>query len=361
PDRWPTADRREAVLAADAVRMIALTLPPLPRDRLAAAVHYALEERLATTETAIAIAERRGDGRVPVIVLARDLADALDEGSFTRAVAEPDLAPPAEGWRWCEAPEGGFVRTDEGSAFAVGAMHDDALPTELRLALNEAVANDRAPEAVIVDGARSDAGRLARWQHESGVGFVAGKPWSWSSAAPAQFACAMDIVTGLKRATVTPVVASPRRFTPALAVLALAIILHVVATLGDWLWHRQALGRAQRDAVALANEIGARETDATTAFASIARVHADARHRAGLFASNDAMSMLAQAAPALALLPANALKTATWSGGAWTLDLAPLDEASTQRFVQGLAATGLSALTAKTAAGTRARIPGGPS
>ena len=37
PQRWPAADRRVAVLSADAVRVVALQLPPLPASRVAAA------------------------------------------------------------------------------------------------------------------------------------------------------------------------------------------------------------------------------------------------------------------------------------------------------------------------------------
>src|SRR5918993_599187 len=33
PAAWPHADRREAVLGADGVRLVALTLPPLQRER----------------------------------------------------------------------------------------------------------------------------------------------------------------------------------------------------------------------------------------------------------------------------------------------------------------------------------------
>ncbi len=86
------------------------------------------------------------------------------------------------------------------------------------------------------------------------------------------------------------------------------------------------------------------------------RLHADARHRAGLDAPNDAMPLLARAAPALAALPSGALRTATWTGGAWTLELAPLDEATLSGFMQRIDAAGLSSLHAKTASGLRARV-----
>jgi hypothetical protein len=50
PDRWPSATRREAVLAASLVRVIALALPPMSASRVAARGAFALEDRLAATD-----------------------------------------------------------------------------------------------------------------------------------------------------------------------------------------------------------------------------------------------------------------------------------------------------------------------
>src|SRR5690242_7367026 len=61
PSRWPADPAIDAVLAADQVRVIALALPPMPRERLRGTVRYALEDQVATPldESAIAIAEAR--------------------------------------------------------------------------------------------------------------------------------------------------------------------------------------------------------------------------------------------------------------------------------------------------------------
>ena len=155
---------------------------------------------------------------------------------------------------------------------------------------------------------------------------------------------------------------SPRRYAVAVAVAlaACAIGFHLVAMLGTWTWQRVALSQAQHALVPLAAEAGASAPDAENAAREIARLHAEARHRAGLAAPADAMPVLARAAPALAALPAGALKTATWTGGAWTLELAPLDDASLGAFDTRLALAGLASLHAKTASGVRARIAPSP-
>src|SRR5690242_15695314 len=54
--RWPRSDRVEAVLAAELVRIVSLNLPPMPPTRLADAAAFALEDQLATTGAAPAIA-----------------------------------------------------------------------------------------------------------------------------------------------------------------------------------------------------------------------------------------------------------------------------------------------------------------
>lgn len=359
PAQWPPAERREAVLAADTVRVVALALPPLPRDRLIAAATYALEDRLATPaeDAVVAIGARGPDGRIDAVIAARELIDALFAATppFARAVSEPELAQPAEGWRWCESETSGFVRTDDGGAFSVSRAPDAALPPELAHALAQAVRNRRAPAKVVVDRP-ADATTLAGWQQETGIRFVAGTPWRWEAAPPGSFAAATDVLSALRQASSKRTAPSARRYAFALTVAALALGLQVIAAVGTWAWQRMALARAEQALVPIAREAGARNADAGNAATTIATLHADARHRAGLDAPNDAMPLLARAAPALAALPAGSLRTATWTPGAWTLDLAPLDEGTLSGFMQRLAAAGLSSLHARTASGVRARV-----
>jgi hypothetical protein len=363
PGQWPASERREAVLAADAVRVVALALPPLPHDRLIAAATYALEDRLATPvdDAVVAVSEREPDGRIIAIIAARELVDALFAATppFSKAVAEPELARTVDGWRWCESEAGSFVRTDEGAAFSASRAPHESLPPELVHALAEAARNGRAPANIVVDRP-ADASTLQRWQQETGIRFVAGKPWRWDAAAPESFAAATDVLAALRRALSTRAEPSARRYAFALTLAGLALGLHLLAAAGTWAWQRTALARAEQALIPVAQEAGARNAVASDAATSIATLHADARHRAGLAAPNDAMPMFARAAPALAALPAGTLRTATWTAGAWTLELAAIDEAALAEFVQRIGAAGLSGLHARTATGVRARVTPSP-
>ena len=359
PARWPAAERREAVIAAEAVRVVTLLLPPLPRTRLVAAATYALEDRLATpaADAAIAIGERAPDGRVSAIVVAKDLADALtrSDSPFARAIAEPQLAPAHDGWRWCEGAGGAFVRTADGGAFPVSRVVDDALPPELVLGLAHAQRSGDAPREVVVDHP-AGAQQLAQWSRESGVVFVAGTPWRWDARDPAAYASATDLVSTLRRARAIDEAPSANRYVAALAIAVAAIVLHLLAAGGTLAWQRFALARAETALVPRARDAGARDATEANAIDAITRLHAEARHRAGLDAPGDAMPVLARAAPALASLPAGMLKTATWSGGAWTLEFAPMDDIVVAGLAARLSSAGLGMLHARTASGVRARI-----
>src|SRR5437868_5120334 len=125
-DAWPRSAGREAVLAADLVRIVALKVPPMPPARLAAAAAFALEDQLATTGEAptIAVSPQQGDGTVLACIAARDAISAVVtwEPPFDRVIAEPALAPLHAGWTWyASAAQSGFVRRSDGSAFAVGS------------------------------------------------------------------------------------------------------------------------------------------------------------------------------------------------------------------------------------------------
>ena len=65
--------------------------------------------------------------------------------------------------------------------------------------------------------------------------------------------------------------------------------------------------------------------------------------------------MLARAAPALAALPANSVKTATFGDGHWTFDLA-LPDTAAAALEQRLSDAGLSTLQATRPGGLRMRV-----
>ena len=363
PAAWPHADRREAILGADAVRMVALHLPPLPRDRLLAAATFALEERIATApeDALVAIREADPGGRVLAIVTSRELGRSLLDTMppFSRAVAEPELANPVEGWRWCEGEESAFVRTQDGGSFAVGIADSSALPAELELALTHAAREQRLPARVVAERA-ADPEDLQRWTAETGVRFEAGTRWLWHSQVDDAYRSATDVLAALRVASSRPASRARPVLAVAAAIAGLAIVLHGIAGLGTWLWQRVELSRAESELLAIAQQAGARNVERANAASAVATLHATARHRVGREAPSDAMPLLARAAPALAALPAGMLRTATWSGGAWTLELGGMEETALQSLVARMRSLGLAPLHARTSNGVRLRLTAAP-
>jgi hypothetical protein len=362
-DDWPRSERREAVLAADLVRMVALNVPPMPPTRLAAAAAFALEDQLATTGEApmIAVSAQQADGTVLACIAARDAIAAVVAWvpPFDRIIAEPALAPLHAGWTWyASAAQGGFVRRSDGSAFAVGSSSAPAeLAPELVSALTQAARAGASPRLVGVAQACDDA-TLARWTRESGIPFNRVAPWRWDNATPEAFAAAPDMRVGdfahMRSAQPTQIA---RLFRPALALVAFALLLQIGATVVEWAWLKLDVWRTARAITALAREAGLPDTESPDAAANaIARWHADLRHRVGQTAPSDALPLLARAAPALSSLPASAVKSATYAGGAWTIELGGVDIGALAGVDRTLTGSGVTALQAKTGAGYRMRL-----
>ena len=360
PDAWPAAQRREAVLAAACVRIVGLHLPPLTADRVSAAAAFALEDQLAgpADEQHIAVSSQRADGTVEAIVANRSLVARLAD-DFDRILAESALAPlpSPQHWRWYASDAGGgFVRKPDGASFATGAP--DRLPAELALALDHAARAGSGPAGVEMAFA-PDATLRADLARHAGTAFATTSPWRWEASGNAAFAAATDVRQGeFARAAPATTRVSTRWFRWAAILAALAIGLHVTATIGEWIslrvdtWRvRSALGDVARDA-----GVTGREEPA----AATAKRYAEARHRAGLAAPADALPLLSRAAPALAALPTGTLKSATYADGRWTFDLAKLDAGAADRLERQLAGAGLSTLAATNPSGARMRVAPGP-
>ncbi len=361
PSSWPAADRREAVLAASAVRLAGIVLPPMPADRVATAAAFALEDQLAgpAHEQHLVASARRRDGGVEVAIAARSLFAPLQK-EFARVVAEPAVAPvpPPDAWRWhASGAGGGFVRKPDGSAFAVSAPQDNGpVPPELALALTQAKRSGGVAPRIEVAFAVDDA-QLSGWSAQCATPFARSAAWRWDQDGAA-IAAAPDLLQGeFSREIRGPRRTVAHRFRWAVGFAVAAVGLHVAATLVQWTWLRFDSWRTSRAIVAVAAGAGAGEhADAETAAVALARKFYDARHRAGLAAPTDALPLLARAAPALAMLPAGAFKTATYTPATWTLDLAKIDGSTLAELDRRLTTAGLATLQANTNAGARLRV-----
>ena len=265
--------------------------------------------------------------------------------------------------RWyASGAGGGFVRTPAGSfaGDAVGAMR---CPPELAVALAQArraprLAGRGARRVRLRRGASSRASRAKR-ACPSRRAPPGGGP-TRARRSPTLPDWRADARRRRARTTAhARTRLSPRRSRwqrPALA-------LHVGATLVAMggAAHRRVAHRS-RDRRARARRPACADTSSTSA--AVGRPRAPPRRRApprGLAAPGDALPLLGQAAPALAELPRGALKSATYTDGAWTLELAQ----GGRRRARGASiarsrARGVAVLQAPTAAGVRMRLVAPP-
>ncbi len=220
-------------------------------------------------------------------------------------------------------------------------------------------ARDSAPAHVRVDANVADDD-VARWQRDAGVAFVRGTPWRWHAAPATAFADAVDLLPSLPGGRTSATGQPPSRlFAPALWIVGAAFALHVLATVVDWASLRLDGWRETREWVALAEAAGARSDAAMTpvaARAAIARRYAELRHAHALPAPDDALPLLARAAPVLATLPPGSLKSATYGDGHWTFDLARVDAAVLRDLDARMRSAGLPLLIAPAGAGARLRF-----
>jgi hypothetical protein len=357
------------VIAAAHGRLVTVKLPPLPPQRVQSAASFALEEHLAGApeDSHVATGRQSADGSLPVAIVGAAWMRAFQAASkrciirWQRVLLESDLArPPAGGWCWCaeSLESAGFVRTDSGSSISVGPSHAADLPEELALAL---AGSGRRPRLVRVDVAGVDQTLLERARTQTGVEFTAGPPWHWSGAEPAAFDTAIDLQVGaFDTASAAPRMNVARLFRPALWIVAAALMIHVLAGVGEWLSLRWQLRTLDREISALAQvavgDSAASNAAGVTPASAIARRHGELRHRAGLAASNDLLPLLARAAPTISAIPAGAVRSLHYADGHVVFELQKLDVPQTTRLQRELQQLGLVAIAVPTATGARLRI-----
>ncbi len=364
---WPVHDGLDAVVSAGQVRILAVALPRLPPARVSAAARFALEDQIAGGETDahVAISAQRPDGTVLAIVCPRALVSAVASrkgplARLRRVIAEPELAVPQRTWRWCRSANStnDFVRVSNGEAFAVSAPDNDgALPPELALALTRAAPD--AAAGVHVEWA-APLQMLERWQGEYHVPFEPGATWEWATATPQQFAASTDLLQGeFAPEARRPAPPLARAFEPAAWLLALALAVHVLSTLGEWTGQRVASWRTDGEWSALGLAAGLpREALGTPASASAAltKRHADLLHAQHRFARDDALPLLAHMSPIVGGLPPGSIRRATYADRHWTFETGLQDPGLLRDVERKLHDADLEALVVAAPGGARVRV-----
>jgi len=363
---WPAADDVEAVIGAARGRVVTISLPPVPALRLPAAARYALEDQLAgaADDSHIAPATQSADGSLRVAIIEDAwmhsfVAASLKSGiQWRKVMLESDLAqPPPGGWCWCAAAadQPGFVRTAIGATIAVSPVRGNSLPDEITVAL--AGSRAQRPRAVRADIAGATPALMAHARETTGVEFSAGAPWRWHAASPAAFSAAIDLQSGafgtLPSAQRIDLV---RWLRPALLIAACAVGVHVLASVGQWLWLHWQSSDLRRDLATVARTAAPDAPADLAPATAIARRDASLRHSAGLAAADDFVPLLARAAPVLSRLPPGATRSLRYADGHVVVDLQKLDATQLSRVQQDLQRDGLVAIGAPTASGARLRL-----
>ncbi|HEY5365166.1 MAG TPA: type II secretion system protein GspL [Casimicrobiaceae bacterium] len=359
--QWPRSDRVIAVVASPLLFVATLKLPPIGAARLGDAVRYALDDYLAAPTDTMHITHdaQQRDGRVRTIALSRELMRAIVAfvPNLVRVVAEPTLLAADADWHWTFDAQGrGFLLRADASAVPV--LTADAAPAEIVLALKQARRAAAAPVRIVAHGSNDSLPLPANTIE--GVPVVRGASWSWDGGGtlPADATQAPDLRHGefADPATLRARGDGARGFRPAAIVALAALALFALASVATWAFYALDARRDAAVAIGMAQAAGGDAQDFDGAIAVIARRYADARHAARQSAPDDALPLLARAAPALAALPPAKWKRAIYASGAWTLEFAALDTATRDTLLRGLADAGLTALSATGADGTRVRI-----
>lgn len=216
-------------------------LPTRSRSRIQQALPYALEDQLLDEPEALHFAYvREADGALAVAVTQKARLNVWLEilkgaGLRPASLSPANLALPLYSQAWSVAFVGDelWLRTGEHAGF-VAAAAGDAPPPLLATALKEATAQGRAPQSLVVFGVPPDFD-AERWSSALQLPVVTETRDFWAAARPP----ALNLLQAdFGRAAHLRQLLRPLR--PAIAMLALWLLVTVAVDLTDWFRLRQA-------------------------------------------------------------------------------------------------------------------------
>jgi general secretion pathway protein L len=348
------------------VRLARVNLPKVSPAQLPVALLYALEDQLAgEPETHhVAPGARGADGSIAVAIVSKawlaETAALFDRQGIRLSRLVPESCLPARGpgeWVWVDATPGGFVLTEEGASFAVDSS-DVNLPAPLALALDAQALHKGGTTTVRCYAApqRHDVIRSALSAHGA-VAFESS--WDWRNTSPATMAAAINLLCGefSPRAEASP---SERwqRFRPALWLACTALAVQVLASVIEWSALELRNWRLHRE---MRGIYAATFPDAPLAGPvdrEFARRYAQATHARGELAPDDALPLLAHAAPLLRQAGLPDWRALAYAQSFVTIEFPRLSTAKVHELQIALRAVGVSCVAADFDGGTRVRLGG---
>ena len=342
-DALPPADQIILIVAASRVLLTHVKLPTAGQGKLREMLSFAVEDKLlAEPEKIHAVAATRDpDGMTTVAVidkawLRQQLAQLQQYGIRPdKMLAETLLLRlEANAWSMVWHGQGGFVRSAANAGFVVDGGDADTPPMALELALTEASAADAAPARILLY--RAEGTPAPTWSDRFNI--EARGVWSWQTA-DSGAAASLNLLQG-EFAPARKGQAEFKQFRPALMLLGLILMLHLLFTLADWMRLRHEQNRLQDEMVATFKQTFPEAAAIVDPALQMRRNVSALRHARGATDGSDFLPLLAVAAPVMRQGKIQALQ---YEQGLLRFDLLLPDEAQLESLREQLRALPLSA------------------
>lgn len=249
PSQWPVADECEAVVTADQVSWLSISLPEKMGRDASRIIAYALEDKLIQPPETMHIVLSKEAGSALAIGKARlgEITEAVRSAGrkLNRLFVDMQLSPPADGeWTICRYGESTFLRMGSKSGLAID-WPGTAPPEALVIAV--ARAHGKLPTRLVVRLPAGKAATIDGWASVLGLPVVAGTCFDPLTASTAG---ANNLLTG----QFAPSGASDAAGHPSrLALIALAALAlgHTMLSLADWAWLAYRASALREESIAI--------------------------------------------------------------------------------------------------------------
>lgn len=249
PSQWPAADECEAVVTADQVSWLSISLPEKMGRDASRIIAYALEDKLIQPPETMHIVLSKEAGSAIAIGKARlgEISEAFRAAGrkLDRLFVDMQLSAPADGeWTICRYGESTFLRMGSQSGLAID-WPGTAPPEALIIAV--ARAHGKLPTRLVVRLPSGKAATIDGWASVLGLPVVAGTSFDPLSASTEG---ANNLLTG----QFAPSGASDAPGRPSrLALVAFAALAlgHTMLSLADWAWLAYRASVLREESVAI--------------------------------------------------------------------------------------------------------------
>jgi general secretion pathway protein L len=249
PSQWPAADECEAVVTADQVSWLSISLPEKMGRDASRIIAYALEDKLIQPPETMHIVLSKEAGSAIAIGRARlgEITEAVRAAGrkLDRLFVDMQLSAPADGeWTICRYGESTFLRMGSQSGLAID-WPGTAPPEALAIAV--ARAHGKLPTRLVVRLPAGKAATIDGWASVLGLPVVAGTSFDPLAASTAG---ANNLLTG-QFAPTGASEAAGRRSRVALIALAALALGHTMLSLADWAWLAYRASVLREESVAI--------------------------------------------------------------------------------------------------------------